>query len=128
MTTSLKPFGEESSYSTVKWTAESWRGRESMEDYELPWHPNEATIDENILLVHSLIMCDRRRSLHDIAKQIGVSFGAAQSILTHISGMFKVSARWVPRMMTKDQKKSRLFLSISCISMKMTLRNLCLEL
>ena len=128
MTTSLKPFGKESSYSTVKWTAEFMRGRESVEDYKLPWHPKEATIDENVEHVHSLIMCDRRRSLRDIGKQIGVSFGAVQSILTHISGMFKVSARWVPRMMTKDQKKSRLFLSISCLSMKMTLRNLCLEL
>ena len=51
----------------------------------------------------SLIMCDRR-SLRDIAGQIGISLGAVQSILNNILGMSKVSARWVPRMLTKDQK------------------------
>ena len=54
------------------------------------------------------MMCDRTRSLHDTTRQIGIRFGAVQSILTYILGMAKVSARWVPRMLTKDQKKSRL--------------------
>ena len=30
--------------------------------------PKEATTDKNVELVHSLIMCDRRRSLHDIVR------------------------------------------------------------
>ena len=34
--------------------------------------------------------------MHDIARQIGISFGAVQSILTDILGMSKVLARWVP--------------------------------
>ena len=85
------------------------------------------TMDENgnVELVHSLIMCDRRRSLRDIARRIGTRFGAIQSSLTNILRMFKVSVRWVSRMLTKDQK-SRLDLlstSISCLSMKMALRN-----
>ena len=37
--------------------------------------------------VHSLMMCDRRRSLYDIANQIDVSFGAVQCILIAILGM-----------------------------------------
>ena len=56
-------------------------------------------------------MYDRRRSLCYITRQIGISFGAVQSILTDILGISKVSARWVPRMLTKDQKKSRLDIS-----------------
>ena len=42
--------------------------------------------------VHSLIMCDRRRSLCDIARQIGISCGAVRSFFTDILGMSKVSA------------------------------------
>ena len=42
--------------------------------------------DENVELVHSLIMFDRG-SLHDIARQIGISFGAVQAILTNILGI-----------------------------------------
>ena len=56
-------------------------------------------------------MCDRRRNLRDIASEVGISFGAVQSILTDILGMSKVSARWVPRMLTEDQKRSRLDIS-----------------
>ena len=62
-------------------------GKESVEYYEPSRRYKEATTDEKIELVHSLIMCDRRRSLHDIARQIGISFGAVQSILTDILGM-----------------------------------------
>ena len=47
-----------------------------MEDYEQSGHPKEATIEKNVELVHSLIMCDRRRSLRYIARQTGISFGA----------------------------------------------------
>ena len=40
-----------------------------------------------------------------------ISFGEVQTILTDILGMSKVSARWVPRMMTDDQQRSRLDIS-----------------
>ena len=62
-------------------------------------------------------MCDRRRGLRDIARQIGMSFWAVQYILTDILGMSKVSARWVPRMLTKDQKKTRLDISKHLLSL-----------
>ena len=52
-----------------------------------------------------------RRNLQDIASEVGISFGAVQSILTDILGMSKVSARLVPRMLTEDQKRSRLDIS-----------------
>ena len=62
-------------------------------------------------------MYDRRISLRDIARQIGISFGAVQSILSNILGKSKVSARWVRRMLTKDQKKSRLDISKYLLSL-----------
>ena len=74
MTTSLIPsflqHGEE-------WAAEFRRGEESMEDYDQSGNPKEATTNKNVELVHSLILCDRR-SLRDIARQIGISFGTVQ--------------------------------------------------
>ena len=38
--------------------------------------------------------CDRRRDLRSIASEVGIRFGAVQSIVTDILGMSKVSARW----------------------------------
>ena len=74
-------------------------------------YPKEATTDENVEIVHSLVMCDRRRNLQDIASKVGISFGTVQSILTDILRMSKVSARWVPRMLIEDreEKQARYF-------------------
>ena len=52
-------------------------------------------------------MCDRWRDLRSIASESGISFRAVQSILTDILDMSKVSARWVPRILTDDQKRTR---------------------
>ena len=97
-----------------KWAAKfrrAWeRWGESTEDYERSGRTKmeKVTTDENVEIVHSLVMCDVRRNLRDIASKVGMSFGAVQPILTAILGMSKVSARWVPRVLTEDQKRSRL--------------------
>ena len=49
--------------------------------------------------------------MQSIASEVGIRFGAVQTILTDILGMSKVSTRWVPRMLTDDQKLSRLDIS-----------------
>ena len=56
-------------------------------------------------------MCDKRRDLRSIASEVGTSFWAVESILTYILGMSKVSARWLSRMLTNDQKRTRLNIS-----------------
>ena len=73
--------------------------------------PKEVTTDENVEIVHNLVMCDRRRDLQTFASKVGISFGAVQTILTDILGMSKVSATWVPRMLTDDQKRCQLDIS-----------------
>ena len=91
-----------------KWAAEFKRGRESVEDDGRSGRPKDVTADENVKVVHTLVMCDRRQDLRSIASEVGISFGAVQSILTDILGMSKVSARWMPRMLTDNQKRTRL--------------------
>ena len=59
-------------------------------------------------------MCDRRRDLRSVACEVGISFGA---VLTDILGMSKVTARWVPRMLTDDQKRTWLDINL-CLTMK----------
>jgi histone-lysine N-methyltransferase SETMAR len=56
-------------------------------------------------------MCDRRRDLRSIAREVGIRFGSVQATLTDVYGMSKVSARWVPRELTDDQKWTRLDIS-----------------
>ena len=65
----METLGKESpSYSTVKkWAAEFKRGRESVEDDGRSGRPKDATTNENVKVVHTLVMCDRMRDLRIIA-------------------------------------------------------------
>ena len=75
-----------------KWAAEFRTGRESTEDDERSGRPQEDSTEENVDIVHCLVICDRRRNLRDIASEVSISFGAVLSILTDILGTTKVSA------------------------------------
>ena len=57
----METLGKDSpSYSTVKkGAAEFWRGKKSIEDDKLSGRSKEATTDENIEIMHCLVMCDR---------------------------------------------------------------------
>ena len=95
----METIGKESpSYSTLKkkTPAEFKRERESVENDGRFGYPKDATADEYVKVLHTLVMCGRRRDLRSIAGEVGIRFGAVQSILIHILGMSKVSARWVP--------------------------------
>ena len=76
MKTLMEAHGKESPcYITVKkWAAEFRRRRESIEDDERTGRPKRVPV------MHSLAMCDRRRNLRDIASEVGISFGAVQSV------------------------------------------------
>ena len=50
--------------------------RESIEDDKRSGRPKDATTDENVEIVHNLVMCDKRRDFQSIAIEVGISFGA----------------------------------------------------
>ena len=95
-------------------------GRECDEEGGRSCCPKDTTTDEYVKVVHTLVMCNRRRDLQSIASFVGISCGAVQSILNEILGMSKVSTRWVPRMLTDDHKRTQLHIS------KIPLRKSCL--
>ena len=100
------------SYATVKrWAALFKMGRESLEDDDRCGRPLTATTEENISHVHRIVMGDRRVTVNEIATSVGISRERVENILHNELGMSKVSARWVPRLLTPDQKLTRLTLS-----------------
>jgi len=62
-------------------------------------------------------MNDRRLSIDFIAESVGISIGSAHSILRQNLMMKKVSARWVPRMLSDVQKADRAETSASLLSL-----------
>ena len=101
--------GESSpSYSAVKkWCREFKCRRQSCEDAPRRGRPVEVTTPENINKIHDLVMADRRCTIRHLEELTGMSSTRIQSILTKQLGLHKVSARWVPRMLTPDQKRIR---------------------
>ena len=54
-----------------------------------------------------LIEGDARYTLRDIAQYVGITSAAAHKILTERLGLRKLCARWVPHLLTKEQKAYR---------------------
>lgn len=109
----IKTLGESAvSYSLVKkWVAEFKRGRDSINDDDIPGRPISVRNAETIAKVHDLIMADRRLSIRFIASEVGVSHTTVLAILKEDLAMRKLSARWVPKLLTVDQKRIRLNMS-----------------
>ena len=78
-----------------------------MEDDERSGRPKTATTDENIAKVHPMGLDDGRIKVREIAEVMNMSKERVCHILNEHLGMRKLSARWVPRLLTVDQKHVR---------------------
>lgn len=91
------------SFTTVKfWAAEFKRGRTSLGDDERSGRPKTATTDDNIAQVHQMVLDNRRIKVREIAEAMNMSKERVCHILNQDLGMRKLSARWVPRLLTLD--------------------------
>ncbi|KAG5309238.1 SETMR methyltransferase, partial [Acromyrmex insinuator] len=83
-------------FATVyNWVNEFKRGRTS-------------TCDANLIdKVHDIVLPDRRVKVRELVEAAGISHGTVISILHEQLGMKKLSARWVPHLLTVDHKRDR---------------------
>ena len=96
------------SYATVKrWICEMKRGNNSLQKTSPPGRPKTATSPEKVAEVLEMVMKDRRFTCRHIGQTLDLSKTAVHKILTEDLQMTKVSARWVPRLLTFEQKLVR---------------------
>lgn len=102
-------YGENSpSYFQVKYWCKQFKwGRESIHDDPKCGRPLEARTDEIIKKVEDLVLIDRRVKVSVIAREIGISETSVFKILHEDLGMSKVSARWIPKLLSPEQKLCR---------------------
>ncbi|XP_011863068.1 PREDICTED: histone-lysine N-methyltransferase SETMAR-like [Vollenhovia emeryi] len=92
-------------------------GRTSTEDAPRSGRPKEATNAEIVKQVRRIVLNDRKVKLRELAKAVGISKERAGYILHDVLEMKKLSARWVPRLLTVDQKQERVDVSMAGLAL-----------
>lgn len=100
------------SMSTIRyWFIEFKRGRTSVFDENRPGRQTEVSTDEIVDKIHDIVMEDRRIKAKEISNMVNISTERFHNILHNELAMKKLSARWVPRLLTVDQKRVRMRIS-----------------
>lgn len=91
---------------TFVWCRLFKEGRKSLEDEKRSGR--RSSLDTtSIDAVKDAVTGDRRVTIKDICCQTDLSYGTVQRILTDKLNMRKVSCRWIPRLLTADNKGQR---------------------
>ena len=88
-----------------KWFTEFQCDRTSTENIPSPGRLNEITTPEMTNKIHDIVLNDLKVNVRKIAKIVFISTERVVNILhTHLC-IRKLCARWVPRLLSNDQKR-----------------------
>ena len=89
------------------WVNEFKRYSTSTKDEHRPGRPVEVTTPEMINKIHDMVLSDRRIKVREIVEATGISQDTVFSILHEKLSVKKISARWVPRLLSEENKRNR---------------------
>jgi len=92
---------------TFLWYKRFKDGRTSVDNHERPGRPSTSTTLENIANLRKAILADRRQTIHDVCEIVRLSYGTVQRILAGNLNMRCISARFVLRLLSDEQKAYR---------------------
>lgn len=101
-------------YTVKYWFREFRGGRNSTADEDRSGRPSEAVTLDNVKKIHVMVLADRKVKVRELADATEISTERTRHILGEILHMKKLSCRWVPRMLTPEQKV--------CLAMLMRIR------
>ena len=94
-------------YATVcKWVCGFNDGRESIENGPLVGRPVFVLMEKNVATVKMLIEEDACYTVQEIEELSGIHSSSVLKILCEQLGLCKICARWVPHLLTDEQKQS----------------------
>ncbi|GFS29193.1 protein GVQW3 [Nephila pilipes] len=102
-------FGEDATSVTQikEWFNRFKDGRTSAESEQRYGKPQTARSAANVERVRNLVMTDRRLTVREIAEEVGVSKDSAHAILREDLNMNRVAAKFVPKLLSPEQKDLR---------------------
>ena len=96
------------SYDTVRrWKKKFESGVESIKNAPKSGRPKSASRKEIVSKIKEIIEGDARFTVRDIARKVGISLSTVHLILKKHLKVRKISARWVPHLLTDEQKRQR---------------------
>ena len=103
-------FGESavSKKTVYRWVSRFNHGRQSISDDKHSGRPTYAVTNSNISKIRELLKIDGTLTVREIANTIGISTGSVFTILKSKLNFKKICARWIPHILTKEQKNERL--------------------
>jgi len=105
---------------TFEWFGRFKNDRTSTDNHDRSGRPSTATTPSKLEQVRATVNQDRRRTIHDLCVEVGICYGSCQRILTEQLNMHRIAAKFVPRVLTHDQKDSRVEI---CQELKETVIN-----
>ena len=104
------------SYDTVRrWKKKFESGVESIKNAPKSGGPKSASRKEIVSKIKEIIEGDARPTVRDIARNVGISLSTVHLILKKHLKVRKISARWVPHLLTDEQKRHGLKWPKSCL-------------
>ncbi|CAH1996830.1 unnamed protein product [Acanthoscelides obtectus] len=105
----LSVFGNEAPHqlTITRWYEEFKRGRVSLSGDPRVGAPKTAVIQENVDAVRKLIIEDRHVTYREIEASLKISKTSIQKILHEELGVRKLVSRWIPHLLTEEQKAAK---------------------
>ncbi|XP_072140447.1 protein GVQW3-like [Dermacentor andersoni] len=106
-------FGDDAMSSTQikEWCNRFKDGRTSVESEPRSVRPSTCRTDQVIAEVNAVVMRDHRVIIRQIAEEVGISTFSAHSIMTKDLAITRAVAKFVPKLLTVEQKQLRVEVS-----------------
>jgi len=94
-----------------EWCKHFKEGRMSVGVDPRPGRASTSTNDDHVERVRAVIRGNPRLSVREVADEVGISIGSCHQMFTAKLQMCRVSAKFVPLLLTDDQKENRVDIS-----------------
>jgi len=105
---------------TFEWFGRFKNGRTLTANDDLSGRPSTATTPSKVAQVRVAVNQDSRCTIHNLCVEVGIGYGSCQQILTEQLNMHRIAVKFVPTVLTLDQKDSRVAI---CQELKETVIN-----
>ena len=106
------------SYDTVpRWKKKFESGDEFIKNAPKSSRPKSASRKEIVSKIKEILEGDARFTVRDIARKVGISLSTVHLILKKHLKVRKISARWVPHLLTDGQKRQQVKVAIKLLQM-----------